>query len=96
MEWQVSFWRRALLLAHDPAERSTPATIWQAATLSLHTRTPIRSATFSVRPQSGPRYFGMTTADSLGRASSVALSIPRWSSTSSGGVCVSHSESAKS
>jgi len=41
-------------------------------------------------------YFGSTTTSSLGRASRVALSIPRWAITSSGGVCVSHSESDKS
>ncbi len=41
-------------------------------------------------------YLGITTAPSFGKESSVALSIPRWASTSSGGVCVSHSDKDKS
>jgi hypothetical protein len=41
-------------------------------------------------------YFGITARFSLGIASSVALSIPRWASTSSDGVWVSHSESERS
>ncbi len=41
-------------------------------------------------------YLGITMAPSFGKESSVALSIPRWASTSSGGVCVSHSDNAKS
>ena len=44
----------------------------------------------------GCYFSGITTTSSLGMTSSVALSIPRWAITRSGGVWVSHSDKARS
>jgi hypothetical protein len=44
----------------------------------------------------GCYFSGITTTSSLGMMSSVALSIPRWAITRSGGVWVSHSDKARS
>ena len=43
-----------------------------------------------------PYHSGMIMGSSFGMESSVDLSISRWATTNSGGVCLSHSESARS